>query len=67
MAITNHERVGKTLERLNTPKCCRRSMMEWIDQARMCLAENLPNGSRMIVLGRKREAMRCRTATWTCW
>ena len=25
--------------------------MEWIDQARMCLAENLPNGSRMIVFG----------------
>jgi predicted nucleotidyltransferase len=51
MALTNHERVGKALERLNTPECCRRSMMEWIDQARICLAENLPNGSRMIVFG----------------
>ena len=26
-------------------------MIEWIDQARICLAENLPNGSRMIVFG----------------
>ena len=25
--------------------------MEWIDQARICLAENLPKGSRMIVFG----------------
>ncbi|MCM8626650.1 nucleotidyltransferase domain-containing protein [Accumulibacter sp.] len=51
MALTNHERVGKALERLNAPQCGRRSMMEWIDQARTCLAENLPNGSRMIVFG----------------
>jgi predicted nucleotidyltransferase len=26
-------------------------MMEWIDQARICLAESLPKGSRMIVFG----------------
>ena len=47
MALGSHERVGKTLKLLNTPECCRRSMMEWLDQARICLAESLPKGSRI--------------------
>ena len=51
MAITNQERVGKALELLNTLECYGRSIMEWIDQARICLAESLPKGSRMIVFG----------------